>query len=173
MKKRLFAVGLLVLTGVGSGNDLLACGDKFLVVSRGTRYQRAAAARRPANILVYLNPTGLGKVAVGATLSKAGYRPTTVAGADAFDRALRQGGWDVVLVDLADGAAIRARLQGREGPVVLPVAQDATDASLARAKKEYAHVVKAPLKTHALLEAVDEALALHDKLRAKTGKGTV
>jgi DNA-binding NtrC family response regulator len=173
VKNRSLAVGVLVLAGAASGTELLACGDKFLVVSRGTRFQRSAAARRPANILVYLNPAGLGKVSVDATLSKAGYRPTTVAGADAFDKALRQGGWDVVLVDLADGAAIRARLQGRDGPVVLPVAQDATDASLARAKKEYARVVKAPLKTHALLEAVDEALALHDKLRTKAGKGTV
>ena len=79
--KRWLVVGLLVLTGAGPASDLLACGDKFLVISRGTRYQRAAF-RRPANILIYANATStltqsLGNVPVAATLSKVGYRTTT------------------------------------------------------------------------------------------------
>ena len=37
MKKTLLAVGILLIYGIGSG-ELLACGDKFLVASRGTRY---------------------------------------------------------------------------------------------------------------------------------------
>ena len=44
MKKTLLVVGILILYGIGSG-ELLACGDKFLVASRGTRYQRAGQAR--------------------------------------------------------------------------------------------------------------------------------
>jgi len=96
MKKRLLAVGLLVLANAGT--DLLACGDKFLVISRGTRFQRAAAARQPANILVYANPAStlpkaLEKVMVDATLRKAGYKPTSVSDANALEQALRQGGW--------------------------------------------------------------------------------
>lgn len=173
MKNRLFMMGLLTLVGVGTPGDLLACGDKFLMVSRGTRHQRAAVARRPAAILVALSPTALGNVPVDATLSKAGYRPTRVSGADELDRALRQGGWDLVLVDLADGAAIRGRLHGEGGPIVLPVADNATSASLAQAKKEYSHLVKSPIKGRALLEAVDDALARNDRLRTKRGKTSV
>lgn len=173
MKNRLLVVGLLILVGVGAPSDLLACGDKFLMVSRGTRYQRAAVARRPAAILVAVSPKALGSVSVDATLSKAGYRPTKVSGADELERALRQGGWDLVLVDLADGAAIRGRLQGGGGPVVLPVAHNATAASLAQAKKEYSHLVKSPVKSRALLEAIDDALARNDKLRTKRGKTSV
>ena len=45
MRKTLLAVGVLFIYGIGSG-ELLACGDKFLVASRGTRYQRAGQARR-------------------------------------------------------------------------------------------------------------------------------
>jgi len=45
MSKRLYAAGLLLLIGVSSGDILLACGDKFLISSRGTRFQRAAVAR--------------------------------------------------------------------------------------------------------------------------------
>ena len=56
MRKRPCAAGLLLLIGVSSGDVLLACGDKFLVSSRGTRFQRAAVAREPASILIYTNP---------------------------------------------------------------------------------------------------------------------
>ena len=56
MRKTLLALGILVIYGVTSG-ELLACGDKFLVASRGTRYQRAGQARQGASILVYLPST--------------------------------------------------------------------------------------------------------------------
>ena len=50
MRKTLLALGILVIYGITSG-ELLACGDKFLVASRGTRYQRAGQAREAASIL--------------------------------------------------------------------------------------------------------------------------
>lgn len=173
MKKRLLVVGLLVLSGTGAGSDLLACGDKFLVASRGTRYQRAAVARRPAAILVYATPASalpkaLGSVPIDATLRKAGYRPTSVSGASELEQALRQGGWDLVLTDLADSTAVRGRLQGDGAPMVLPVVYNATSGDLAQAKKDYQRVVKGPIKSQAFLEAIDDALALREKLRAKS-----
>jgi len=178
MKKHSLLVGLLILAGVVPATELSACGDKFLMVSRGTRFQRAAAARHPAAILIYTNPAtalpkALGSVPVDATLRKAGYRPTSVSGADELDKALRQGGWDLVLADLADGAALRGRLQGQGAPAVLPVAFNATSSDLAQARKDYQHVVKAPVKSQALIDAIDDALALKEKLRAKSGKATV
>ena len=36
--------------------DLLACGDKFLIAGRGTRYQRPKSARA-ASVLIYANPS--------------------------------------------------------------------------------------------------------------------
>ncbi len=177
MKKNLLLVGLLVLSGVVPTTDLSACGDKFLMVSRGTRFQRAAA-RQPAAILIYTNPAtalpkALANVPVDATLRKAGYRPTSVSGADELDKALRQGGWDLVLTDLADGAALRGRLQGQGAPAVLPVAFNATSSDMAQAKKDYQLVVKGPVKSQALIDAIDDALALKEKLRAKSGKAAV
>ena len=56
MRKTLLALGVLVIYGITSG-ELLACGDKFLVASRGTRYQRAGQARDTASILIYLPPS--------------------------------------------------------------------------------------------------------------------
>jgi hypothetical protein len=173
MKKRFLAVGILVLSGVGASGDLLACGDKFLVASRGTRYQRAAVARQPANILVYANtasalPKALERADVDATLRKAGYKPTSVSGPTELEQALRQGGWDLVVTDLADGMAVSGRLQGASAPMLLPVAYNVTGSELAQAKKDYQRVLKGPVKSQSFLEAIDDALVLRAKLRAKT-----
>jgi hypothetical protein len=171
MKQRLLVVGTLLLTV--TGGDLLACGDKFLVMSRGTRFQRASAARQPANILVYANPlSGLPKalerVMVDETLRKAGYTPTLVKATADLDQALKQGGWDLVVADLGDSATLRARLQGTSAPMLMPVAYNVTGTELAQAKKDYQRVIKGPVKTQSFLEAVDDALALREKLRGKS-----
>lgn len=171
MNTRWIAVGLLVLAGTGAGGRLLACGDKFLVRSRGTRFQRAATARPPAAILVYANPASnlpkaLANLPVDATLRKAGYRPTSVTTAGEFDAAVRQGGWDLVLVDVADGEAVSKRLQGETAPAVLPVVYNATGTELARAKKQYMCVLKSPTKSQSFLDSIDEALALRSKRKA-------
>ncbi len=165
-------IATAILSGVGARGDLLACGDKFLVISRGTRYQRAAIARQPANILVYANtasalPKALERADVDATLRKAGYKPTSVSDPIELEQALRQGGWDIVVADLADGMAVSGRLQGASAPMVLPVAYNATGSDIAQAKKDYQRVLKGPVKSQAFLEAIDDALALREKLRPK------
>ena len=48
---------LMVLTVVGQdARSVEACEDKFLLVGRGTRFQRAYAAIHPASIVVYAQP---------------------------------------------------------------------------------------------------------------------
>ena len=168
MRRTLVVAASLFLSIAGA--DLFACGDKFLVVSRGTRFQRATIARQPANILVYANPSStlpkaLEKADVDETLRKAGYRPTTVSDPVALDQALRRGGWDLVLADLADGGAVRGSLSGKAAePMVLPVVYRGTGGEVAQAKKDYQRVVKGPIKSQAFLEAIDDALALRGKL---------
>ena len=170
MRKTLVA-GLALSLLASSGVDLSACGDKFLVFSRGTRYQTAAAARRPANILVYANPSttlpkALEKASVDATLRKAGYRPTSVSAPADLEAAIKQGGWDLVVADLADSPLLRGRFQGKAAPMVVPVVLNATGSELAQAKKDYERVLKGPIKSQAFLEAIDDAITLRDKLRA-------
>ena len=177
MKTQLVATGLLLLAGIGAHHGLLACGDKFLVVSRGTRFERAAAVRRPAAILVYVNPASampkaLANLSVDATLQKAGYRPTSVASTAAFERALSQGGWDLVVVDVTDGPTVSNRLQGSGGPVVLPVIYNATSTELKQIKKQYPHVLKSPTKNQSFIDAIDEALSSRPGLELKSGGKT-
>jgi len=172
MNRRLYAAGLLLLIGINSGNILIACGDKFLVSSRGTRFQRAAIARDPFAILIYPNPSSeLPKVLAGlpvdATLIKAGYRPTTVTTSDEFEKALSRGGWDLVVVGMTDAQGVSQRLRGDLAPVVLPVAYNPTASELKETKKQYRVVFKAPAKSQSFLLAVDEALAQRPKQQAK------
>jgi hypothetical protein len=173
MQKPLLAVGIAVIGFSMTGADLAACGDKFLVMSRGTRFQRAAVARQPANILVYTNPSSalpkaLAKVLQDDILRKAGHRPTTVSDPSQLEQALRQGGWDLVVADLDDSAVMRGQLRGPAAPMIMPVAYNVTGAVVAQAKKDYLRVVKGPVKSQAFLDAVDDALALRQKLQART-----
>lgn len=168
MRRTLLAVGILVIYGIVSG-ELLACGDKFLVASRGTRYQRAGQARQ-ASILVYMHakstlPKAFEKVSEETT-KKAGYRVTSVSNVNELEQALRQGGWDVLLADLADSPTVRDRIQasGPNAPLLVPVAYGATGTEISQAKKEYRRILKGPIKTYAFLEAMDDVLALRNKL---------
>jgi hypothetical protein len=175
MSKRVRAAGLLLLIGSSSGDVVLACGDKFLVSSRGTRFQRAAVARGPASILIYTNPASalpkmLARIPVDATLTKAGYRPTTVATSDEFEKALSRGGWDLVLVGMADAQGVSKRLRGDHVPAVLPVVFNPTASELKETKKLYPVVLQAPAKSQSFLSAIDEAIAHRPKPQVKPAR---
>ena len=121
MRLRHVAAMLLALTAGWVGTDLLACGDKFLVVSRGTRFERAPSARQHVGILLYANPASavtkaIASLSVEATLRKAGYRPLLVSSLDEFDKALRSGGWELVVVDSRGCAGRQRPRRGRQRP---------------------------------------------------------
>jgi len=161
---RLAAAGLLAILGAATGRDLQACGDKFLVISRNTRYKRAAAPRQPAAILVYANPSSnvpraLATVPVEATLRNAGYQPITVMTAGELDSALAQGPWDLIIADAAEVPIFKSRFPGDAAPVLLPVLYKASRAELARARKQHPVVLEGPTKIQEFLDAVDDALA--------------
>jgi hypothetical protein len=164
MKMRLLAASLVIYSGIATSGVLLACGDKFLLPSRGTRFQQAPVDRISASILLYANPASplpaaLTKLSVDAALRKVGYRPTFVSSLDALERALSGGAWDVIVVDLADGAPVRGRVQGRVAPVLLAVAHNPTGEQFAQARKDYPRVLKSPSRSQAFVEAIDDALA--------------
>jgi hypothetical protein len=100
---------------------------------------------------------------------KAGYRLINVSNTSELEQALRQGGWDLLLTDLADMQAVRGRVTGAAAPMVVPVAYQVTGSELAQAKNEYQRVLKGPIKTYAFLAALDDLLAHRAKLlKSKT-----
>ena len=177
LKRVVVASAFLIISAVPA--EMLGCGDKFLVPGRGMRSYARTVDRESAAILLYASPgsalsaklTGL---SVEATLRKAGYRPTSVASAAAFERALRTGGWDVLIIDLADGPYIAGQIAAGAAPIVLPVAYEAQKDSLDAAKTQYQQILNSPRKDHAFLEAIDKAIAARTKARAKAAarKGT-
>ena len=165
MKARLLLVLAVWGAGAGVSVELSACGNKFLVASRGTRFGKAPMARAEASILVYANPTSslsnvFGELPVEKILVEAGYQPTLVTEAHEIERALEQGQWDLVLADLADSADLRGQLEGADAPMVVPVLYEPTRTVMAQAKKDYARVVKAPIKSQRFLRTIDDAVAL-------------
>ncbi len=171
MKTRAMVVFVL-LAGIGS--SLSACGDKFLVAGRGTRFRRAAVPRASASILVYADPASnltpsRSSLPIEATLRKAGYLTTVVETSDALDSALRQGRWDLLLVDAAQSETVSTRLRQDAAPLLLPVLSNPTGAEWKLAKKQFPALVKTTAKQNAFLESIDEALSVRPK---STGKIT-
>lgn len=153
-----------VLLGLVVSNDLLACGNKFLVTSRGTRFGKAPVVREEASILVYANPDStmpqsMAKVPIEEVLTEAGYQPTVVASRGEFEQALSADEWDLVLADLNDSAAIQAEM-GDEAPMVVPVLYEPTKSAMQQAKQDYESVIKAPVGSQRFLESIDEAVAM-------------
>jgi hypothetical protein len=88
-----------------------ACGDKFLLVGRGVRFQRAYAAVHPANILIYARPTTNANRAIRdpqfqKSLRQAGHQVSVIEDSTLFEHALQVSKFDVVLADLIEAPAI-------------------------------------------------------------------
>ena len=172
MKMKMVIVGLVLVSGAATAVPT-ACGDKFLLPSRGTRFQQPPRSRNPASILLYANPTSplprtLNRLSVSAALRRVGYRPLSVSTLEDLERALGEGAWDIVFVDLADGPAVRARVTGRATTVVLPVAAQPTSEEFAQARRQFPRVMKSPARSQAFVDAVDDAMAARAGADAKT-----
>jgi hypothetical protein len=160
----LVLVALLLL----SGTTAFGCGDKLLAFGRGLRFQRWYAAQR-ANLVIY-SPGGLSNAALGSgklqtTLRGAVRSLQVVQDGSQLDQALKSGKVDVLLVDLADLAAIVSQLQSAPSkPVILPVLVKPSKAGLAAAQKEHKQALKADGADIEYLAAIDEAM----KSRLKT-----
>jgi hypothetical protein len=170
MKTRGAVIGLLIGAAV-AGGDLSACGDKFLVPSRVSRYERAPMPRSPAAILIYANPTSRQVAAAGSAmepvLRKVGYEPSTVDTPGEFASALRRREWDLVILGLADYQAAVAALDVEHAPAVVPLVYEPTRTAWGEAKKQSALALKVPVKSEGLLDAVDRALSERASRRAR------
>lgn len=167
MKRRIGLVGLVAAVGLWTGADLLACGDKFLVVGRGTRYQRPKNSRA-ASILIYTNPStgleaALRKLPVESVLKREGHRSTKVEAPEQLSTILAGGRFDVVLVASGDTTAVEELLGGGpDAPIVLAVCLKGAGQEKPAAGKHSKCALKAPPKEHSLLEAIDKAVERRD-----------
>ena len=167
MKRRIAFAGLLAVALLWTGADLLACGDKFLVVGRGTRYQRPKNARA-ASILIYASPTSalpaaLKSLPFEAALKREGHRATMVQTAEQLSAIVASGHFDVVLAGSEDAPSVE-RLLGTapDAPVVLTVCSKTGSREAKPVEKTASCALMAPSKADSLLEAIDKAVDRHD-----------
>src|SRR3954469_9624157 len=134
MKDRIRLVVVVAIAGAWLSGDLLACGDKFLVTARGTRFQRPKNARA-ASVLIYANPSSglpasLKNVKVDSVLQHEGHRSTTVETFEQLSAILAGGRFDVVVAASSVAAEVEKLLGGApERAVVLAVDAPPKDGS--------------------------------------------
>jgi len=145
-----------------------ACGDKFLVGTRGTLIYRSAVGASAAAVLIYgRSGSAIASLVVNQdpvdVLRKEGYRASVASGADVLRRDLAQEPWDLVLADVADAPTVPVDATHATAPSVLPVLLRPTAVALADARRRFTLALKGPLKNQAFLDAIGDALEQRDK----------
>ena len=148
MSRRFLTAAAAGVVFLAAGGDALACGDKFLVSGRGTRYHRPKTARA-ASIVIYGNPAASGKTSLETLLKREGHRSTMAETAEQLTALLAGGRFDVVLAAASVLDAVASLVPASpDAPVVVPV--------------------KSPVKEASVLRAVDKAVAQRDKLARRS-----
>lgn len=155
LRQRLGA--MVVILAIGMTGDLFACGDKFLVGGRGTRYQRPKSARA-ASVLIYADPAS----AVAASLKKTkfesllkleGHRATKVQTLNQLSTVMSGGRFDVILTANSDSASVqRLVASAPDGAIVVGVDD--------------------LINNRTLLQAIDRAVLQRDQNLKKTSRSS-
>ena len=152
MRMRQLGVLLMVLA-VGIPADLLACGDKFLVAGRGTRYQRPKTARA-ASVLIYADPASavaesLRKAKIESLLKLEGHRATKVQTLSELSAVVSSGRYDVILIANSDSANVQRLVKPSPDAAIVVAVDDL-------------------MKNRSLLQAIDTAVSQRDQNLKKT-----
>jgi hypothetical protein len=163
MRRRIMAALMTIACGTTFAGDLLACGEKYIMPTRPTRFARPPAAGHDEAILIYANPGSdlsrtLTKLSVAKALQTAGYRPTLTTDPMQFAAALNAGSWDLVVVDFADVRVADGARPNRRVDAVVPVSYSLRGDQFTQARRQYPEILKEPKSTRAFLEVIDAAL---------------
>lgn len=146
-----------------------ACGDKFLVIGRGVRSQRARGAVQKASILMYLDPQSelpeaLREEHFEQDLKFVGHSVRSVASQDEAAQALRSGRYDLVLAGISDMTALEPVVGSvANRPTLLPIIYNPTGEELTAARKQFRCVMKSPSTRRDFLVVIDDAMVLRKK----------
>ena len=164
MRKLLFVLAFLAgITELGTA-VADACGAKFLVGSRGARYQRLLAIIKPVRILVYwkqdesTKKQDRWKAEATEVLEKAGHSVWLAFKAEDFRSAAKEGDFDVVMMPLDDARQLGVEVAALSpDSALLPVAYLPTRREYSQAKNHFGNVLKYPTTLDQLLRAVEKA----------------
>ena len=141
-----------------------ACGDKFLRVGRGARYQRSYVAVHPASLLLLARPGSPVAAALRElepALKRAGHKPIVVEDVSAMAPALSGGHVSLVLADLKDLPSVESAAKASGTRVdMLPFLDQPTRAARDAATQTYRCVAETPGKKAQVLAEIDEILEI-------------
>jgi hypothetical protein len=173
MRVQLLILGALAGTIVQGGSTLQACGDKFLMVGRGVKFQRAYAAIHPASIVIYAEPQRHAAKAIRdprlqSDLKLAGHRVLLVETDAALTRALASEKVDLVLTDVADADQTSKRgAASPSKPVVLPVMYEPTAQEAKDVEARYLCRLKSSDHVDRYLATIDDAMKVRVEQKKK------
>jgi hypothetical protein len=142
-------------------SDLLACGDKYVVLGQGVRFQRAYAAAHPATILVYFQPgskwsTPANRERLITVLRLVGHHPDAAMSADELQAAIGTHKYDVVLTELGTESELtNATRNDARHPTVIPVVMEPSREQLKELQKNDACAVQLSKHSHELLTVIN------------------
>lgn len=139
-----------------------ACGDKFLMVGRGVKFQRAYASVYPGKLIIYAQPSTDPKASIRdpqfhKALRQAGHAVSVIEDWTLLEQALRTISADVILVDVAEAE----RLQGAlSSSTTHPDALYVAFPSIARAPatKQFICKVKSSDRPMRYLDAIEDLM---------------
>ena len=142
--------------------DVDGCGDKFLRVGRGARYQRGYVAVHPACILLYADPRSSVSPALReleSALRRAGHRATIVEAPAGVTPALSTGHYNIIVAGLEDLAAVQAEAKKSGVPIdVLPMLHRPSTAARRATEKDFHCVAEAPGRKMDILAEIDDLM---------------
>lgn len=155
---------LLLLTVVSASN-VLACGDKYVVLGKGVRFQRAYAASHPASILIYLRPgsrwaTAENRDRLVTVLRMVGHRPQAVSTVEELQAAMATGQFDILMTEfnsVAHATETVAAAQAR--PTIIPLLFEPTRDERAAIERQNSCAVQVSKRNHELLTVVNDVMA--------------
>lgn len=174
MRRMLVLASIVALAVVGATVVVETCGDKFLLVGRGARFQRAYASVYPGHILVYARPSlgakaPLRDVRLHKLLRQAGHAVSVIEEDSLLDQAVRAANIDIVLVDLTDAAKVDALATASAArPRVVPVRPEVETPEIKQLQQQFICKLKVTDNSIRWLDTIEDAM----KARVTARRGT-
>jgi hypothetical protein len=145
-------------------SDLLACGDKYVILGQGVRFQRAYAAAHPANILVFLKDGSKwsepeNRERLMTVLRLVGHHPDPVTTLAELQTALDAKRYDVILTELGTESELTPIARNAAPhPSVVPVAFEPSREQLKQLQKSDVCAVQLSKRSHELLTVINTVM---------------
>jgi hypothetical protein len=157
MRKALLSVVLTFLGLAPASSE--GCGDKFLRVGRGARFQRGYVAVHPAHILLYAqarSPLAAALREIEPALQRAGHKTLMLERPAALPEALRSGRYDLVMADFDEVSSVEQHARVLPvAPAIVPMVKKGKADEAASAEKQFGCFVTSPGKKSDVLAEID------------------